>query len=550
MRKSLILLAAAVALAVAGVVMYLRSRPLNTAQQVAVAYLQRWQAEDWKGMRVLVDRPPPTFTAAHAQMVNDLSISNLRITPGNLVVTGATAQKPFTVEVALKGLGSWSYNATLHLVRPARRWKVSWTPVTLHPQLASGRKFARVMHWPDRAPILGRDGTVLQGQGDVVSVGVEPDRIKDPGAVIAAFQQYAGIDATTVNRVLHTPGARPSWFLQVTQMRPDQFAALPPAFIQTPGIVVQRTKARTPLRDGFAGHVLGTTGPITAERLAQLGPPYVTGTVVGLSGLEGALERHLAPRIDDEHHHERGSAVEGSRPDRADLLPHRRRGRREALPQHRRRGRHPAQPAAGVCPVLQHRLRAARRNPQGLRADQGGGEPRLQRTRAVAADVEGLELSPAQGPGGPGRGRHRAGRGARHPAAHGVGCRRGGLGGLAPADAHRRGKRHRHGHPTGPRRGSQAPDADGPGRVGPLRHGHPCPAPGHARVGQDRHCGVRHRQPAEDPRLVRRLPRQPRLRRAGGRRRCRREGGSTPGGEVPGPGPLLGGKLRGRRPPW
>lgn len=294
MRKFLIVLAAAVALAVAGVVMYLRSRPLNTAQQVAVAYLERWQAQDWKGMQVLVDRPPPAFTAVHAQMVNDLSVSNLRITPGNLAVSGATAQKPFTVDVALKGLGTWSYNGTLHLVRPARRWKVSWTPETVHPQLASGGKFARVLHWPDRAPILGRDGTVLQGQGDVVSVGVEPDRIKDPGAVIAAFQQYAGIDATTVNRVLHTPGARPSWFLQVTQMHQDQFAALPPAFIQTPGIVAQRTKGRSPLREGFASHVLGTTGPITAERLAQLGPPYVTGTVVGLSGLEGALERQLA----------------------------------------------------------------------------------------------------------------------------------------------------------------------------------------------------------------------------------------------------------------
>ena len=294
MRKVLILLAAAVALAAGGVVVYLRSRPLNTAQQVAVAYLQRWQAQDWEGMRVLVQRAPPTFTAVHAQMVKDLSVSSLRITPGSLVVAGATAQKPFSVDVALKGLGTWRYRESLHLVRPGRRWKVVWTPATVHPQLASGMKFARVMHWPDRAPILGRDGTVLQGQGDVVSVGVEPDRIKDPAAVTTAFQQYAAIDPTTVSRVLHTPGARPSWFLQVTQMRPDQFAALPPAFIQTPGIVIQRTKTRAPLRAGFASHVLGTTGPVTAERLAQLGPPYVTGTVVGLSGLEGAYERQLA----------------------------------------------------------------------------------------------------------------------------------------------------------------------------------------------------------------------------------------------------------------
>jgi len=80
----------------------------------------------------------------------------------------------------------------------------------------------------------------------------EPDRIKDPNAVIAAFQQYAGVDAATVNRVLHTPGAKPSWFLQVTQMRQDQFTAVPPAFIQTPGILVQHTKSRAPLRDAAA----------------------------------------------------------------------------------------------------------------------------------------------------------------------------------------------------------------------------------------------------------------------------------------------------------
>src|ERR1700716_1476457 len=287
MRKLLIVLAAAVALGVGGVVVYLRSRPLNTPQQVATAYLQRWQAQDWEGMRVLVDTPPPTFTGVHTQMVRDLSTSGLHLTPGTLVVAGATAQEPFSLEVTLKGLGSWNYAETLRLVRPVRRWKVSWTPATVHPQLTTSRKFARVTRWADRAAILGRDGTVLQGQGDVVNVGVEPDRIKDPNVVIAAFQQYAGVDAATVNRVLHTPGARPSWFLQVTQMRQDQFAAVPPAFVQTPGILVQRSKARAPLREGFASHVLGTTGPVTAERLGQLRPPHVTGTGVGPSGLAG-----------------------------------------------------------------------------------------------------------------------------------------------------------------------------------------------------------------------------------------------------------------------
>ena len=300
MRKLLLVFAATVALAAGGAVLYLRSRPLNTPQQVATAYLQRWQAQDWEGMRVLVDAPPATFTVVHTQMVKDLSISAFHLTPGMLAVSGTSAQTPFKVDVALQGLGSWSYSETLRLERARRRWRVVWSPATLHPQLTAGTKFARLSTWAGRGSILGRDGTVLQGQADTVNVGIEPDRIKDPSAVTAAFQQYAGIDPATVNRVLHTPGARPSWFLQVTQMQAAQFAALPPAFIQTPGILIQRGKGRAPLHAGFASHVLGTTGPATAERLAQLGPPYVTGTVVGLSGLEGAFEHQLAgtPSVD------------------------------------------------------------------------------------------------------------------------------------------------------------------------------------------------------------------------------------------------------------
>ena len=294
MRKLLLVLVAVVALAAAGLVLWLRHRPLNTPQQVSAAYLQRWQSQDWKGMQVLVSGPPQDFMAVHTQMVKDLGVSSLHLTPGAMSITGASAQVPFTVDVVLNGLGTWTYSETLNLVRPARRWKVSWSPATVHPQLAAGKKFARLSTWAPRAAILGRDGTVLQGSSDVVDVGVEPDRIKDPNAVIAAFQQYVNVDPATVTRVLHTPGAKPSWFLQVLQMRQDQFAALPPAFIAVPGILVQHAKGRTPLRDGFAQHVLGSVGPVTADRLAQLGSPYVTGTVVGLSGLEGVFERQLA----------------------------------------------------------------------------------------------------------------------------------------------------------------------------------------------------------------------------------------------------------------
>ena len=53
-------------------------------------------------------------------------------------------------------------------------WEVSWAPSTLHPQMRVGLAFARTRTWPSRASILGANGQVLVGGGEVVEIGVEP----------------------------------------------------------------------------------------------------------------------------------------------------------------------------------------------------------------------------------------------------------------------------------------------------------------------------------------------------------------------------------------
>src|SRR5690349_1519990 len=119
MRKVLIGTAAAVAVVVAagvaGLVYYLGHRPLNTPAQVAGAYLQRWEQQDWAGMRVLVTGPPSDFVATHADMVKKLSISAFHLSAGALAAAGTSAQAPITVGVDLTGVGSWSYTSTLRL---------------------------------------------------------------------------------------------------------------------------------------------------------------------------------------------------------------------------------------------------------------------------------------------------------------------------------------------------------------------------------------------------------------------------------------------------
>lgn len=296
-RKLLIGLGALLVVLVVGIgvlVLYLRSRPLNTASGVATSYLQDWQGQHWALMQALVENPPADFVAVHTQMLNGLDASALVLSPGRVTTVGATARANFTAKVDVKARGSWTYSGGLGLVKQQRRWRVVWSPATVHPQLKAGQVFGLSQVWAPRAPILGYNGSVLQSSVPVETIGVEPALITNPQAVLNAFQQYLNIPAAAVNGVLHAPGVQPTWFLPVTQVPPGQFAGVQAKLAAVPGIVSQKASGRAPSIPGSATVVLGTTGPITAQRLSQLGPPYTSGSTVGLSGLEAALERQLA----------------------------------------------------------------------------------------------------------------------------------------------------------------------------------------------------------------------------------------------------------------
>ncbi|GAC1362006.1 MAG: hypothetical protein NVSMB32_01850 [Actinomycetota bacterium] len=294
MRKILIAIVVLVVLAGGGAFWYVQHRPLNTPRQALTAYLQRWHAQDWPGMRALVFNPPDSYIQIHSQMVKELGVDGVTVTAGSLQVTGTARSAPLTVALHLKTLGPWSYPAAIRLVQDKRRWKVAWTPATLHPQLKAGEKFALSAMWDRRAPILGRDGGVLEASTPATQIGVEPAKITDMQAVLNAFQQYANVPTATVTKILTAPGVQPTWFLPVLTVPTDQFSSLKPKLAPVAGILFQQASIRLPAKNGFALPVLGTTGAVSADRLAQLGPPYTSASVVGTSGLEQAYERQLA----------------------------------------------------------------------------------------------------------------------------------------------------------------------------------------------------------------------------------------------------------------
>ena len=258
------------------------------------AYLAAWGRSDWNGMRRLVADPPADLAATYRQMDDALDISAATFTAGQITSKGSSADAAFRARLTLSGLGAWSYPGRLSLVRESGAWRVRWSPHALHPMLAPGLKFARTRTWPERAPILGRDGTPLTVQGDVVTVGVQPGRIQDRQQVLNALQLSLGVDPTEVEAAVDRPGVKPNWFLPVVTVRKSTYLEVKAQLYPVPGLVFRTGKARILIDEGFAQHVIGRVHEATADDLKALGEPYRPGDTVGAYGLERTFERQLA----------------------------------------------------------------------------------------------------------------------------------------------------------------------------------------------------------------------------------------------------------------
>lgn len=279
-----------------GALVVVRARSANGPEQAVRTYLDRWARGEWTEMRALVADPPAEFREVHEAMTRDLQVATRSFRRGAVRSEGGDATAAFTARLELRGLGVWEYQGSLDLVRRDGDWLVRWTRAALHPRLDAGMHFGRTRQWPERAPILAADSTPITAMGQVVSVGIEPRRVRDRAQVTTALQQHAGVDPVRVNTLLDQPGLRPDVFVPVIDLREDRYSAVRPQLQPVPGLVFRRKPARLTPSAAFARHTVGRVGEVTAERLQELGEPYLAGDEVGMSGLEAARERELAGR--------------------------------------------------------------------------------------------------------------------------------------------------------------------------------------------------------------------------------------------------------------
>ncbi|MEV3986103.1 penicillin-binding transpeptidase domain-containing protein [Nonomuraea sp. NPDC049758] len=129
-----------------------KGTPGETAQRFAAA----WQAGDKAAMTA--ELATQQQLTAYDQQRAALGVESATVKLGRVVEGDGRAKVPYTATLALKNIGSWSYDGQLDLVVADRMWKVDWRPTTLHPQMTAGAAFAVKTSWPQRAKITDADG--------------------------------------------------------------------------------------------------------------------------------------------------------------------------------------------------------------------------------------------------------------------------------------------------------------------------------------------------------------------------------------------------------
>lgn len=206
--------------------------------------------------------------------------------------------------------GTWAYDARLPLVLLDDGWRVDWAPRIVHPRLRTGRSLRLRTTAPERGPILSGDGRRLFRRRPVVTVYVQPRRMRSARQVARDVQSTLGVDATALRA--RVADADPDELVEVITLRMEDYAPLRTTLQPVPGLVFRRDdQLLTPYR-AFARAVLGRVGAPTAEVLEGAGFGFDADDTLGLSGLQRRFQGVLAgtPGVEVEVVDDDGESVE------------------------------------------------------------------------------------------------------------------------------------------------------------------------------------------------------------------------------------------------
>lgn len=190
------------------------------------------------------------------------------------------------------GGAPFTYPTSARLEESTDGWLAAFSPAVVHPSLDDGGRLLRRRLLPERADIVGADGSPLVTARPVVHVGVEPARVQDLAALTGTLATMLDIDGVRLAERIEAAAAHA--FVPVTTLRADAYEPLRDQLQPLPGTVFRRGELPLAPTRAFARPLLGAAGEVTAELVEQHPDRYQAGDIAGLSGLQRRFDAELA----------------------------------------------------------------------------------------------------------------------------------------------------------------------------------------------------------------------------------------------------------------
>ncbi len=188
---------------------------------------------------------------------------------------------------------------TLNLTRETifDDWKVQWENNLPLPTFGLAADYARARQEPRRGQILDGSGQIFAGEGSLVTIGVQPDRITDSDILLKALQEELALSPEYVRRQYEAPGVQGHWFVPLISLSEAEYQKVEAVLRPIPGVFFRRVDARSyPQGEAFS-QITGYLGEVTANMIeAYPEREYLSGELVGRAGLEQSQDDRLRGR--------------------------------------------------------------------------------------------------------------------------------------------------------------------------------------------------------------------------------------------------------------
>jgi cell division protein FtsI/penicillin-binding protein 2 len=214
---------------------------------------------------------------------------------GPVEVKGNSATAALNVSWTFPGVPQpWTYGTSASLVSEAGRWKSSWQPAIVQPDLDGSNRLSQRRLSAARGELLGAAGASIVRLRDVVRIGIDKTKVSNDAAKSSAARlaRLVGIDAKAYSAKV--AGAGSAAFVEAIVFRKNaKDRPSTSAIVAIPGaLAIEDKQQLAPSRD-FARAMIGTVGEANKEIVEASKGAVVAGDQVGLSGLQRRYDSQL-----------------------------------------------------------------------------------------------------------------------------------------------------------------------------------------------------------------------------------------------------------------